>query len=390
MPRIDQLIEGFLFPVPWVSYVVFLGFMTLGLLFLIVFARFFIKPPHKQNLTTLFVSFFLVLVSVEGVLVYAGYMSTYLEERGLGRPLDIEYFSAKARTRKPNTSYFFSTDAYSFERTTNEFGFSDKSWGDKGSTFRIIALGDSFTEGDGTSMDSTWVSLSERMFQQAGINLEILNGATSGSDPYEELQKFNKILSNLEPDLVILAVSTLDFTYDSQIRGGMERFNNSGVDISISELIYAFSRIGRLVYSKLGYNDQLMQTRDTIHIKQEAQRHIKDVVDAYSAIDSVPVYVLFFPWVGEVHQSYVYSLNETLSKASLEFPNVRYFDLKDCYQKTMSSQNLSPKDLWWVPTDGHHKPRGYAMMADCIYENISADIKLEILKLESAKKQQAK
>jgi lysophospholipase L1-like esterase len=374
MPAIDQLIEGFLFPVTWVSYAVFLSSLTLGLILLIVFAQLFNKRPQKQNFTILFISLFVALASVEGVLVYAGYMSTYLEERGLGRPLDMEYFSSKSRTREPNSNYFFSTDAYSFERTTNELGFSDKSWGDKDSTFRIIALGDSFTEGDGTSMDSTWVSLSERMFQQAGINLKILNSGTSGSDPYEELQKFNKTLSNLDPDLVVLAVSTLDFTDDCQIRGGMERFNNLGVHISISELIYAFSRIGRMVYSKLGYNDQLMQTRDTIHIKKEAQRHVVDIVEAYSAIDSIPIYVLFFPLYDEVRQSYAYSLNETLSKACSEDPNIQYFDLQDCYQKTMASRGLTPEDIWWVPIDGHHKPRGYAMMADCIYENIRLDL----------------
>jgi hypothetical protein len=365
--------------------------MTLGLLFLIAFAQFFIKRPHKQSLTTLFISSFVALVGVEGIMVSSGFMSTSLENRGVGRPLDVDYVPSSPIRHGSNIHFSLSTGVYSFDRVVNDYGFADRDWKEKNSAFRIVALGDSFTEGDGTSSDSTWVALLEKKFQKQNINLEIFNAGSCGSDPYEELRQYEMVLSSFNPDMIILATSTLDFVFDCQVLGGTERFDRTGIDLSIGELLYGFSRIARLLFSIHGYNDSLIPTRDVRRIKEESEQHIENVVSLYSKIDSLPVLIIQFPWVDEVSDElYIHSLNNAFKESSSKHPNISYYDILPCYTSMIKTNGFVPEDLWWIPDDAHHKPRGYAMMADCIYDNISADIKMEMLKFEFANKQQVK
>ena len=84
---------------------------------------------------------------------------------------------------------------------------------------------------------------------------------------------------------------------------------------------------------------------------------------------------MLFPWENEVFsETYVYSLNRTIANACAKYPSVYYHDLRACYRATMTNKNLVSKNLWWIPEDGHHKPLGYAMMADCIYENVKPHV----------------
>jgi len=383
MPILEKITEGLLYPLPWVSYVILLFFLVTCCIISTWIATILLKKPLRKNVIAFLLSLFAALAIIEGFMVATGFMATYLEERGLGRPLDPGYCSDRPRIRLPNSAVNFNTRAFSYSRTTNNHGFSDKNWEEKNKSIRVLALGDSFTEGDGTSVDSTWVSLAESRFLADGLDVEILNAGICGSDPFEELKKYRVELYKLNPDIIVIPVSTSDFVYDCYVRGGLDRYDTPGLKLSFAEMVYAFSRIGRLVYSNFGYNDLLMQTKDTAWIKKESMRHIADAVEAYALIDSIPVHIVLFPWDEEViSESYVYSLNISLANACEKYPSVYYHDLRECYSSTLKKEGLVSKNLWWTPIDGHHKPLGYVMMGDCIYENIKSDVLEEIAKHE--------
>jgi hypothetical protein len=56
-----------------------------------------------------------------------------------------------------------------------------------------MVFGDSFTEGVGTSQDSTWPELLENNLRlSTNHNIEVMNFGSNGSDPIKELYKFKK------------------------------------------------------------------------------------------------------------------------------------------------------------------------------------------------------
>src|SRR5690606_15926401 len=74
-----------------------------------------------------------------------------------------------------------------YKRQTNSLGYSDIEWNIKKDTneIRILCIGDSFTEGDGTPIDSTYVKLLEENFHKNGYtNVNIMNAGKCGSDPF--------------------------------------------------------------------------------------------------------------------------------------------------------------------------------------------------------------
>ena len=76
----------------------------------------------------------------------------------------------------------------------------------------FVALGDSFTEGDGTPADSTWPKLLEKRLNAAhpSANITTLTGGIGGADPPFEYILLKEKLLTYQPDLVVVAPATAD------------------------------------------------------------------------------------------------------------------------------------------------------------------------------------
>mgnify|MGYP001557701903 CR=1 FL=1 len=91
---------------------------------------------------------------------------------------------------RPGDSIEMVTQEFVFRRKFNAEGFSDKEWKKQkdSNEVRIITLGDSFTEGDGTVYDSCYPKVLEELLQkefpEAKIN--VMNAGHCGSDPWFE------------------------------------------------------------------------------------------------------------------------------------------------------------------------------------------------------------
>jgi hypothetical protein len=79
------------------------------------------------------------------------------------------------------------------------------------STYLLITLGDSFTEGFGASVDSTWAYIMSEYILAENNHIRLLNAAIGGSDVFYEYFKLkNHLLPIYQPDEVIIAVNSSD------------------------------------------------------------------------------------------------------------------------------------------------------------------------------------
>jgi hypothetical protein len=124
--------------------------------------------------------------------------------------------------------------------------------GEKKGRKRILALGDSFTEGDGAPFDSSYVAL---MRGYAGDSYEIMNAGTCGCDPFNNFMNLRDRLLIFQPDVIIQSISSSDMNCDILVRGGLER----GItDYSPWwEPLYEVNYTSRIFFRAFGYNELL-------------------------------------------------------------------------------------------------------------------------------------
>jgi lysophospholipase L1-like esterase len=87
-------------------------------------------------------------------------------------------------------------------------------------TFRIIALGDSFTEGVWISTNDTWPKQLERKLNQLNTStrFEVLNFGKAAAGTLEEVKIFEENALKYNPDMVILLFYQNDFEDNEQIK----------------------------------------------------------------------------------------------------------------------------------------------------------------------------
>lgn len=98
---------------------------------------------------------------------------------------------------------------------TNSYGLRDQevSLEKLPNTYRIFAVGDSFTYGHGVQREQTWVKQLEALLNDARDNAfqyEVLNGGVPGYNTQQELIHFKEIGQQFQPDLLILQFTLND------------------------------------------------------------------------------------------------------------------------------------------------------------------------------------
>jgi len=260
-----------------------------------------------------------------------------------------------------------------YSRRTNSLGLSDREWqkNKPDSIFRIVALGDSFTEGDGAPADSSWPKLLEQQLLQEGKAVEVFNAGVCGSDPFQSLMLLKYRLLDYRPDLVIVTIAMQDLLEDIAIKGGMERFNPKlGRRLKLFELVYAYSHIARLIYNRvLGYSWVLIRESSPEFMKKMTKKHIPELFEEFAreTPDADLVFVLY-PHQLQTEQGYQKRLEEALYK-NAKANNIKILDLRSCYQNYIDASGRPTNRFWWK-NDGHHNSDGYVMMAHCIGQKL--------------------
>lgn len=348
-----------------------LGFLTLHIV-AVSFAYFLnIKPALKNNITLLLLFIMIAFIMAELILRISGVATTYFEKNYSGRYSSL--YEAKNMNRiyvheKGKTSYYSHLE-FNFKRTTNSLGLCDKEHPViKGiNEYRIISLGDSYTEGMGVHSDSTWLKFLERNISHCAAKLSFMNAGVSGSDPLYEYVLLKERLLVYQPDLVIVNINSTDIG-DIVIRGGWERFRKDG---SVKyknppswEWLYSNSHIFRLLVHKLlGYNSFLLKNNEYTAQSEHAKELITHSLLMFQALadnNKFRLLVVFQPQFDDVMNQKYKDMGSIVYDSKLKriecFDMLTYF----LYQGRVNRDNA--KELFWA-VDGHYNTKGCRVYA---------------------------
>lgn len=329
----------------------------------------------KTKLHLLVTSFMVSLLLSEGILRVLGIAETHMERRtGRYEFLRHNSFRDTFHVHLPNSSHVLGDgNHFAYVRTTNSIGVSSHDWTKEkqDSVYRIFALGDSFTEGDGAPADSTWPALLEKKLASNHNKVEVLNAGVCGSDPYFEFMLLKKRLLGYQPDKVIIAISIQDLVEDIGVRGGLERFDpKQGRLPKPFEILYAYSHISRLVYHKVfGFSWVLIREQDPEFLDVLVNDYIPRLFESYATLkEHVDLCFVLYPHKHEFVSGYRNQLEEAL-KIHSETNGIPLYDLRDCYKNQILESGRKHEEFWWKH-DGHHNSDGYEVMAKCIENKI--------------------
>ena len=187
------------------------------------------------------------------------------------------------KTRVPGTTTIVQQAEFEYPHVYNSLGLMDREPVRKATgEYRILALGDSFTDGA-----STWPAFLQRMLSASrpDSRLTVINGGNGGSDPFFAHMLLREKLLALEPNLVIVAVNQSDID-DVLFLGGFERFlpgrRAQFRDGPAWEWIYGPSFIARhVVHDLLDYDRGFIKRSTLDTVRAESVQRLDEAVDAF-------------------------------------------------------------------------------------------------------------
>jgi len=366
--------------------------------FLWLIAETFMRRVRTSHQTAVNIRLFigtclLVLGGVEAFLRLSdNRLATYPERNGSSylslfrgqRTWLLTYLPGQAvRLRRPEFDHI---------RNTSQIGLTNPSFpqGKTDNEYRIVALGDSFTEGVGTSEDTTWVRVLEKSLaaRYPGRRIVSLNAGISGSDPVFEYQLLKEKLLPMRPDLVVVGMNYSDVN-DMMIRGGRERFQPNGTvryrNGPAWEPLYAVSYITRLfVHNVLGY-DNLLGLQDAMASRvQAAIRTLRTALDELRQLcdaEGVKLLVIAHPVGPQITGGPDASAFQRLLRELENDPKIRFADLSKDYERDGTITKSNAGEFFW-PIDRHHNERGYRVMGEAIARHV---VDMELVEGNGAK-----
>jgi lysophospholipase L1-like esterase len=239
--------------------------------------------------------------------------------------------------------------------------------------YKILCLGDSFTEGVGAAQNESWPSVLQQKLDIAyPDSFEVINAGIGGSDVFYMWKLYEDILTIYNPDHIIMFIGNSDLS-DILVRGGDERFQQDGTikyrNAPWFEPFFASSYIVRFFilyvmkydFSLLGQDDfyQLnQQSCSLIKLKLESiENSVKDKNIKFSPI----IHPVPYEWE---RKKFNFQCFEDLMK-SKKYNGLNLITTADSLNFETPS-NFRP--YYW-PIDGHYTAKGYELMAEIVFES---------------------
>lgn len=361
--------------ITWKTHLVFAACVSV-LLWLPFFIFYRIrKTPLSTNILLTATSVSVALFLLEILLCIVPVGRTYWENQG--NAYSSIFVPSKNRLFHHNAGISFWQKNVEFEYAyhTNQSGFVGEAWQlDKpAGKKRIVTSGDSFTEGVGAPMDSSYPVLLQRTL---GENYEVLSVGVAGSDPVFGYKIVEEIMLPYRPDIVVQTIAENDIFFDIGIRGGMERFVGDSVlkynDPPIIEPLYAISYTSRVFIEVLGFSyinkwmyDSYVQDEAVIKEKNEILFDLISRYEQLAAANHFEVYIVFLPMIHEMKTGKYRFDVAPLKNHIAALQHVRCIDLMPCYREAMEQKYALIHKYYWKQ-DKHHNSAGYQLMAKCI------------------------
>lgn len=252
-----------------------------------------------------------------------------------------------------------------YDFTTNAQGFRGPlvSWDKPEGTYRILAIGDSYTWGDGVGDDDVWVRLLEQELARCGP-VEVINAGFVGRNTVGEADYLRDKGPRLEPDLVLVgaepgdAMDILELDRDWDNREAMMAGSRPGWLVRLT----GWSRVWRLYFGS-----RIARTSRGIERPEDAEgawQRVREAVERMrGTCDDLGCDLVVFgvaptpddAWsmerlAGEVVQA---GLGATWFEAA---PKV--------------DQRGSGPGWWQIPGDGHYTVEGNRVLADVILNEL--------------------
>ena len=127
---------------------------------------------------------------------------------------DYRYGSYLLRGIRANSEFWHTSVDGHWKFTTNSKGLRDSrefSYDKPTGTLRVLALGDSHTQGYEVRQEATYAAVLERYLDRYGMQADVLNAGVSGFSTAEELAYLENEGYRYDPDVVVLGFFANDF-----------------------------------------------------------------------------------------------------------------------------------------------------------------------------------
>lgn len=317
-----------------------------------------------------------VLGAAEWFVRYRGEYRTWMERNGGEYQSPYRHYDSWFLLRQPHTDRTYDQTEFDYGLSTNSEGLRDREHpvAKEPGEFRVMAIGDSFTEGQGAAADETWPRQLEALLNaDTPVKpVRVISAGVAGSDPIYGYKLLEQRLLKYEPDLVIVAINTSDID-DVVARGGMERFGADGTVAPPrqpkSEWLFAHSHLFRLVaMDVLGYDWMLLTPRERQALTQDAVSRLAETVVRFRKLGEAhdfELLVVLHPKIYELRNSKT-DYADLLPK--LETGSVVHVDLYDYFREEFAQGQF--EQLYW-PTDRHHNAAGYRAFAQAVAKTIN-------------------
>lgn len=374
-------IIGLLFVLIVVSIVVFYRYGSAGytgtiliyLLLCLTVLNFVKNKKFKYNIIAVLIILFIgesyLRISGKGNLNY-----TEANSNSIFEPYGSQIFGERQRIflgyriNPPNSTFEYKTKDFDYTHYYNEMGLRERPLDSFKNSTNILILGDSFTEGVGTTYDST---LCKSIEYHLGNNLKCINAGVRGSDIVYAYQLLDTMYQLTKPKLVIFNLSYSDLA-DVMTRGGDERFTEKYRKQFWWEYIYAVSFIYRKIMLDVFQHNPFRITDEDMQYTMDVI--MKKTIDfaTYCKAKNIPFLCIITPNLNE----FVYALNTfNFQDSFVELYNhtkINFINTQIGMTNYLNENKMSPDVLYHL-SDLHFNTKGYwlqgAVVADFIKAN---------------------
>lgn len=311
----------------------------------------------------------------ESLLRILGINLSYNEQRGLFYSTG---FQRREHMSRENPYVFVYPKNYTYTKKTKEFTYTIEANNEglrdinhpvekEKDEYRIICLGNSFTEGSGAPQDSTWpILLEQKLKKLTTKNITVFNAGKTGHDPFFEYMLLKEEMLKYKPDLVLVALGSSDHEF-YRFRGGFERFTPDGIKYREGpawEKLYASSYIVRAIASEILHYKYFLSPAQYKTDSLNAINAIYGCIGQFHLLSAKEKFKLVFIFFDDGKDRY-FSLMQTIKQEK----RVTVFDLFE-YNKNIEEIDKSTRQKYFWPIDGHCNSKGYDLIARGVEWNL--------------------